>query len=188
MQRIQSGINSGLRKERASFRGSKAVQQIFILRNITLHDGQWGVDKMFEYHHRRETMMRDLLLLAIDGAMRHTTGGHRNCTRWGFTRTLDFTNDFGLISSKLEHIQGKTDRLFENAGWTKTELRKMQSGKSQRQKRRESDDWRRGGSRRQQICVPLKGSCYGRCWARHGEHFNFTTCPRSGGHRASAGT
>lgn len=49
----------------------------------------------------------------------------RNGTRWSFTTTLGhdvFAYDIGLVSSKFEHVQNRTDRLVDNAGGMKLKL------------------------------------------------------------------
>ena len=59
-----------------------------------------------------------LFLLIIDWIMRHTMKDEGTGLRWKFKsklEDLDFADDVALISSKLRHVQLKTDRLVENA-------------------------------------------------------------------------
>ena len=59
-----------------------------------------------------------LFLLAIDWVMQQTVGGERTGIRWNFTTVLedlDFADDIALLSSTLNHLQSKTDRLENNS-------------------------------------------------------------------------
>ena len=60
-----------------------------------------------------------LFLLAIDWVMRQTVEGERTGIRWNFTtrlEDLDFADDIALLSSTIDHLHHKTEKLEENAG------------------------------------------------------------------------
>ena len=59
-----------------------------------------------------------LFLLAVDYVMKRTTEREPTGIRWNFTtklEDLDFADDLALLSSKLQDIQQKTQRLNEIA-------------------------------------------------------------------------
>ena len=59
-----------------------------------------------------------LFLLVIDWVMRQTVEGARTGIRWNFTsllEDLDFADDIALLSSTMNHLQIKTEKLKNNA-------------------------------------------------------------------------
>ena len=59
-----------------------------------------------------------LFLLALDWTMRRTTADKRRGIRWNFTTVLEdleFADDIALLSSRLNDLHEKTERLTEEA-------------------------------------------------------------------------